>query len=77
MLNKKNADTDGDGLKDGEEIVQRTDKDGRVFFKLKSYPTKKDSDNDSVEDKEDEFPLIAKRYRINYLGDKKIDRASV
>ena len=71
MLNKKNADTDGDGLKDGEEIVQRTDKNGRVFFKLKSYPTRKDSDNDSVEDKEDEYPLIAKIYQIDYLGSPK------
>ena len=70
-LDKMKADTDSDGLKDGQEIIQRTDKKGRVFFKLHSYPNKRDSDGDGIEDKQDEKPLIPQRYTIDYLGSPK------
>ena len=63
-LNSTMSDTDSDGLLDGEEIVQRTDKQGRVFFSMLSYPHKKDSDRDDIEDKEDDFPLIPQKHSI-------------
>lgn len=69
--NPNNKDTDSDGLIDGQEIIQRTDKKGRVFFKLHSYPNKRDSDGDGIEDKQDEKPLIPQRYTIDYLGSPK------
>ena len=69
--NPNNKDTDSDGLIDGQEIIQRTDKKGRVFFKLHSYPNKRDSGGDGIEDKQDEKPLIPQRYTIDYLGSPK------
>ena len=72
ILNKNNPDTDFDRLKDGEEIVQRTDKYGRVFFKMRSHPNKKDSDDDNVSDDMDNAPLNPnKAFDIDYLGSKK------
>lgn len=72
ILNKNNPDTDFDKLKDGEEIVQRTDKYGRVFFKMRSHPNKKDSDDDNIDDSFDERPLFPdKSLDIDYLGSPK------
>ena len=72
ILNKNNPDTDFDRLKDGEEIVQRTDKYGRVFFKMRSHPNKKDSDDDNIDDSFDERPLFPdKSLDIDYLGSPK------
>ena len=56
-LNKDNPDCDDDGLLDGEEIIQVTDKKGRVFFKMLSHPNRKDSDGDGILDADDEHPL--------------------
>ena len=72
ILNKNNPDTDFDRLKDGEEIVQRTDKYGRVFFKMRSHPNRKDSDGDNVSDDMDNDPLNPnKAFDIDYLGSEK------
>lgn len=70
-LNKSDPDTDNDMLKDGQEIVQITDRKGRVFFKLKSYPNRVDSDRDGQDDSEDPRPLINDSYKIDYLGSPK------
>ena len=48
-----NPDTDGDGLKDGEEL---TYKNG--YFKMNTDPTKKDSDNDGINDNIDPEPMV-------------------
>ena len=59
-------------MKDGDEIIQRTDKYGRVFFKMRSHPNKKDSDGDNVSDDMDNDPLNPnKAFDIDYLGSKK------
>ena len=55
---KNNADTDGDGLKDGEEVVIKkiynaSKKKYRIYAKLKSNPTLKDSDGDGLLDNTD------------------------
>jgi hypothetical protein len=56
LLDKNNPDTDGDGLLDGEEIVDlkyyyNTDKTKvKVVGKLKSNPASIDSDNDGLYD---------------------------
>ena len=72
ILNKNNPDTDFDKLKDGEEIVQRKDKYGRVFFKMRSHPNKKDSDDNNIDDSFDERPLFPdKSLDIDYLGSPK------
>ena len=57
-LDKENADTDGDGIFDGYEIEQTTDRRGRVFFKMYSNPHKIDSDDDGINDDEDTAPLV-------------------
>ena len=59
--NKKGYDTDGDGLKDGDEI-ERFDSE-RGYFKLKSYPGCKDSDFDFIPDYIDSLP-----YNNNFVG---------
>lgn len=57
QLDPNNPDCDGDGLKDGEEIIQTTDTKGRVFFRMKSHPNMADSDGDGIGDKEDSEPM--------------------
>ena len=63
-----NADTDGDGLKDGEEIIPQfkfADSSGiglpgfpcGIYFKMNSDPTMSDTDGDGYNDKEDLDPL--------------------
>ncbi|MDR1066622.1 MAG: VWA domain-containing protein [Clostridiales bacterium] len=53
-----NDDYDGDGLKNGEEIiVSRNDEDERVYLKLISSPCLADTDGDGIEDKEDTSKL--------------------
>ena len=61
-LDKNNADTDGDGLKDGQEvvIVKTPNADGskiRVHGKVLSYPDMTDSDKDGIKDYYDPDPL--------------------
>ncbi|MGV6938643.1 S-layer homology domain-containing protein [Paenibacillus sp. CMM36] len=59
-LDPYNADTDGDGIPDGEELVlasKNYDQDP-VYFTLISDPTKKDSDGDGMSDTVDPQPLI-------------------
>lgn len=61
----KTADTDGDGLKDGEEIAQRTTYSltiggkpmSALYFKINSFPDIPDSDNDGYADDIDVHPL--------------------
>lgn len=48
-LNYQSADTDGDGIDDGEEI-SIVKKDDRVYIKMKSNPTEKDTDGDGLMD---------------------------
>ena len=60
-LNINNADTDGDGLLDGEELVI-TEIGNKVYVKYISDPTKKDTDddgyNDNNENKSGTNPLL-------------------
>jgi len=49
-------DYDNDGLKNGEEIVV-TEGKGKTYLKIKSSPTRKDTDNDGISDNEDTAPL--------------------
>ena len=60
---KTNPDTDGDGLKDGEEIqtVVVYSLDGKkmtILGKVYSDPTKVDTDGDGINDKDDPYPMI-------------------
>lgn len=48
-----NSDTDGDGLKDGEELHYKNG-----YFEMRTDPTKKDSDNDGINDKTDPEPMV-------------------
>lgn len=48
-----NPDTDGDGVKDGEELKYR-----KNYFIMISDPTKKDSDNDGILDNLDPEPMV-------------------
>lgn len=61
-----NADTDGDGLKDGEEIIQQyklfsgtssgfLETPYTIYFSIKSDPTMSDSDGDGIADKDDRW----------------------
>ncbi|MDO5293148.1 MAG: hypothetical protein Q4F05_10395 [bacterium] len=52
-----NADFDGDGLTNGEEISVETDEEGVRYVILKSSPILKDTDGDGINDKEDTAPL--------------------
>lgn len=47
------ADWDGDGLKNGEEVLIRTDKNGKVYAYMVSDPLLKDSDFDGYSDYEE------------------------
>ena len=65
--NKNIADTDGDGLKDGEEVkvkyeYSKDKKKVRVKGYMLSNPREKDSDGDGDMDKDDPHPM---RYLIN------------
>jgi len=64
----KNPDTDGDGLKDGEEVntYRRSIKadtdgdgltDGDEVLKYKTDPLKTDSDGDGLSDKDELMPV--------------------
>lgn len=50
-----NEDSDGDGLKNSEELYTYT-KDGRTYYGYKSHPLIKDSDGDGLNDKDDKNP---------------------
>lgn len=61
-----NADTDGDGLKDGEEIISQyklfsgpssgfLETPYTIYFSMKSDPTMSDSDGDGILDKDDRW----------------------
>ncbi|MDO5520347.1 MAG: hypothetical protein Q4G58_07645 [bacterium] len=54
---QKNADFDGDGLTNGEEITIATDDEGTRYVILKSSPILLDTDGDGINDKEDTAPL--------------------
>lgn len=61
-LDKNNPDTDGDGLKDGEEVVLTYEyKENKtkviVRGKVKSDPTKVDTDGDGIRDNIDTAPF--------------------
>ena len=63
-LDKNNPDTDGDGLKDGEEITLEFEYNAdRTKVKVTAYmfsnPTMKDTDGDGISDKDDNYPLDA------------------
>lgn len=65
------ADSDTDGLLDGEEIDFHYDKStGSIVFTMISNPNLKDSDGDGVIDNEDKLKL---RYGISELFDKSKD----
>ena len=54
-----NADYDGDGLTNGEEVKIRFDeKTQRTYMIVISSPVMKDSDDDGVNDKDDTAPLV-------------------
>lgn len=53
---QKNADYDGDGLKNGDEIKIKVE-NGKVYARLISDPTLVDSDRDGIKDPDDKFPL--------------------
>jgi len=64
QLDKNKADTDGDGLKDGEEISLELEYNAdrskvRVTAFMTSNPTIVDTDGDGVSDKDDSYPLDA------------------
>ncbi len=50
-----NEDSDGDGLKNSEELYTYT-KDGRTYYGYKSHPLIKDTDGDGLNDKDDKNP---------------------
>ncbi|MDK7189254.1 Rib/alpha-like domain-containing protein [Bifidobacterium sp. UMB1230] len=50
-----NEDSDGDGLKNSEELYTYT-KDGRTYYGYKSHPLIKDTDGDGLDDKDDKNP---------------------
>lgn len=50
------ADSDNDGLMDGQEISVRK-VDNRIFVSMKSNPTMSDSDSDGIDDGDDLLPL--------------------
>lgn len=56
-INYLSADTDGDGLLDGQEIIIHKSGD-IVYAFLLSNPTLVDTDGDSINDDEDVFPLV-------------------
>lgn len=67
ITDKDNPDTDGDGLKDGEEVkvkyeYSKDKKKVRVKGYMLSNPREKDSDGDGDMDKDDPHPM---RYLIN------------
>lgn len=67
ITDKDNPDTDGDGLKDGEEVKVKYEyikdkKKVRVKGCMISNPRKKDSDGDGDIDKDDPHPM---RYLLN------------
>ena len=70
--NPNKADSDGDGLKDGEEIIISSN-DSYMYFMMKSNPNKNDSDGDGIEDKTDIYPLNKQNLIIkgNYIVDNK------
>lgn len=49
-------DSDGDGLKNNEELFTIT-KNGKKYLYYKTHPLLKDTDGDGIDDKEDESPL--------------------
>ena len=64
------SDHDGDGLKDGEEIIIKSYFDTRegkevTYFIMKSNPLLKDTDEDSINDSIDELPL---HYNVTTLN---------
>ncbi len=66
-LDKTVADTDGDGLLDGEEVKTVTvfNDDGTkmtVLGRVFSDPTETDSDKDGINDKQDRYPLDYYKY---------------
>ena len=67
ITDKDNPDTDGDGLKDGEEVkvkyeYSKDKKNVRVKGYMLSNPREKDSDGDGDMDKDDPHPM---RYLLN------------
>lgn len=50
-----NEDSDGDGLKNSEELYTYT-KDGRTYYGYKSHPLIKDTDGYGLDDKDDKNP---------------------
>lgn len=50
-----NEDSDGDDLKNSEELYTYT-KDGRTYYGYKSHPLIKDTDGDGLNDKDDKNP---------------------
>ncbi|MDK6295866.1 Rib/alpha-like domain-containing protein [Gardnerella swidsinskii] len=50
-----NADSDGDGLKNSEELYTYV-KDGRTYYGYNSHPLIKDTDGDGLDDKNDNNP---------------------
>ena len=50
-----NEDSDGDGLKNSEELYTYT-KDGRTYYGYKSHPLIKDTDGDGLDNKDDKNP---------------------
>lgn len=50
-----NEDSDGDRLKNSEELYTYT-KDGRTYYGYKSHPLIKDTDGDGLDDKDDKNP---------------------
>ena len=50
-----NADSDGDGLKNSEELYTYV-KNGRTYYGYNSHPLIKDSDGDGIDDKTDQNP---------------------
>jgi hypothetical protein len=57
FVSDTNADTDGDGIKDGDEISSYNDEKG--YFVIKSNPTVVDSDGDGLGDSVDPEPYKA------------------
>lgn len=65
-INFENEDSDGDGLKDGEEITV-TISGNKIFVRMTSNPALPDSDFDGKLDVEDEKPL-SNLFKYNYLN---------
>ena len=65
LMDPFNPDSDGDGLKDGEEVSIRTVQVGSsttlTFAFLYSNPMKRDSDGDGLADRVDPLPLVYTR----------------